>query len=71
MVEKYFCDLCGKETDGIIEHFDEPVDFYLIFPEYDDEGNEKVSPIKKTIQDLCDKCHRVMFDFIEAKRGEK
>jgi len=65
MVEKYFCDICGKETDGILEHFDHEIEFFQKFPKYDDEGIEVSEGTSLTIQDMCFDCHKILYNFLQ------
>lgn len=69
MVEKYFCDVCGKETDGILEQFDDDgIDFFLVWPEFNDEGTETQASVKITIRDLCKDCHATVYDFLDQTK---
>ena len=72
MTTKYFCDVCDKETDGILlEQFQNDVNFYSVFPEFDDEGTETRASVRVTLQDLCKDCHALLYDFLAEMKKVK
>lgn len=70
-MRKWCCDICGKETDGILEHFEYEVSFITNFGTFD-EKDFKIEPCESVqVQDVCLDCQKTIGTLINSMKEVK